>query len=165
MFLSLAGCTSQNINSYQALEPKLDIRDYLNGELEAWGMVFDWAGQQNIRFHVKMVGTWQGNEGVLDEVFTYDDGTTSTRVWKVTMQDDNNFTATAADVIGVATGTQKGNAVNMRYTLRIPRGDGTIDLAMDDWMYKIDEKTVLNRTSMRKFGVQVGELMLVFRKP
>jgi hypothetical protein len=29
-----------------------------------------------------MTGTWQGNEGTLDERFTYSDGTTERRVWR-----------------------------------------------------------------------------------
>lgn len=165
LVLSLTGCATQNIADYAATEPKIDVREYLNGDVEAWGVVFDWLGNQNTRFHVKMKGTWQGNEGTLEEYFTYDDGRTQERKWVMRFTDDNHFTATAPDVIGTAIGEQRGNAANMKYVLRVPRGDSTIDLSMDDWLYKIDDKTVLNRTTMRKFGIKVGELMLVFRKP
>jgi hypothetical protein len=35
---------------------------------------------------------------------------------------------------------------------------------MDDWMYLIDERTLLNRTTMSKFGFPLGEVTLSFRK-
>lgn len=164
VFLALTGCSSQRIEDYEKTEPKMDIREYLNGESEAWGVLFDLNGKQDTHFHVTMKGTWKGNEGKLEEHFVFNDGRKDQRVWTIHVTDDNNFTATAHDVVGTAIGTQRGNAVNMQYVLRVPRDGSTIDLDMDDWMYRIDEKTVLNRTSMRKFGIKVGELMLVFKK-
>ena len=37
-------------------------------------------------------------------------------------------------------------------------------LSMDDWMYLMDEDTLINRTSMSKFGVEVGQVTLFFRR-
>jgi len=48
--------------------------------------------------------------------------------------------------------------------LRVPWSGRTIDVDMDDWMWRIDESTVLNRTEMRKFGFRVGEVTLSFRR-
>jgi hypothetical protein len=112
-----------------------------------------------------MKGTWNGNTGTLDEDFVFSDGRKDKRVWTVKFTDDHRFTATAHDVIGEAVGTQHGNAVNMKYTLRVKRSNGDmIDLTMDDWMYLLDDKTLINRTKMKKFGLTVGELVITFRK-
>ena len=46
----------------------------------------------------------------------------------------------------------------------VPRGDGTIDVAIDDRMYLIDEQTLLNESILTKFGLRVGELTLVIRR-
>ena len=35
---------------------------------------------------------------------------------------------------------------------------------MDDWMYLMDEDTLINRTLMSKFGVEVGQVTLFFRR-
>jgi hypothetical protein len=112
-----------------------------------------------------MDGAWQGNTGTLSEHFVFDDGHTDQRVWTITYENDQNFTATAGDVVGTALGEQSGNAVVMRYTLRVPFNGASLDLSMEDWMYALDEKTVLNRTAMKKFGITVGTLVLFFRKP
>jgi hypothetical protein len=40
-----------------------------------------------------------------------------------------------------------------------------VELQFDDWMYRIDERTVLNKAKMSKFGVHVGDVFLSFDKP
>jgi hypothetical protein len=161
----LTGCSSTTTADYAANGPKLDIRQYLNGKLEAWGVLFDYTGKADLHFHVTMEGSWEGNVGTLKENFVYSDGRKDQRIWTITFTDDTNFTATAHDVEGQAVGTQAGNAVNMKYTLNAVRASGdTITLTMDDWLYRVDEHTVINRTKMRKFGITVGELMIAFRK-
>ena len=43
--------------------------------------------------------------------------------------------------------------------------DGRIwNVDMDDWMFLMDEQVMLNRATMRKFGVRLGEVTLSFRK-
>lgn len=166
LLLFLTGCSNVTPADYAGMQPKLDLRQYLNGRLEADGILIDYAGKVDRHFHVTMLGTWNGNEGTLEEDFVFSDGKKDRRVWKIKFSDDGNFTATAHDVIGEAKGSQAGNAVNMRYTLLVTRDSGdTIELAMDDWMYLINEKVLINRTKMRKLGITVGELVIAFNKP
>jgi len=42
--------------------------------------------------------------------------------------------------------------------------DKVYDVHLDDWMYLIDENTLANRSFMSKFGVEVGQVTLFFRK-
>lgn len=161
----LSGCSEHSTVDYAANKPKLDIREYLNGPLIAKGILFDYTGKADLMFLVKMTGRWNGNTGTLEEHFTYSDGRTEERTWTITFTDDHHFTATAGDVIGEAKGTQHGNSVNMRYRLNATRASGdTITLSMDDWMYLLDENTLINRTKMQKFGLNVGELVITFEK-
>jgi hypothetical protein len=67
-------------------------------------------------------------------------------------------------VVGTALGRGAGNAFNWSYKLRIETGDSEIDVHMDDWIYLIDERTVLNRTDMTFYGVHVGEVVLMIQK-
>lgn len=160
-----SACSANETKDYAAKTPTNDIRHYLSGRLEAYGMLQDRGGEVTKKFVVKMEGRWKGNEGELEEHFQYDDGKTDQRTWKITFTDDHHFTATAHDCIGIAQGSQHGDAMNMKYTLRVPYKDSTIDLAMDDWIFmQMDGKTALNVTSMKKFGFEVGRLTLVFHK-
>ena len=73
----LASCASQNLADYAAEKPVLDLRQYFNGTLDAYGVFTDRSGAVVKRFTVVMNCSWTGDEGVLDEDFSYSDGTSS----------------------------------------------------------------------------------------
>lgn len=163
-FTFLTACSSVNIQTYADKKPELDIRNYLNGDLEAWGIFFHRSGKADPSFHVDIKGSWRGNVGTLEEHFIYSDGKKQDRTWTIVFSDDHHFTATAGDVIGQAKGVQYGNAANMNYVLALDVGDSNYHMSMEDWLYLMDDKTVINRTQMRKFGFKAGELVITFRK-
>ena len=160
----LAACASVTPQDYAAEGPALDLRAYFNGRVDAWGIVQDRSGKVLKRMAVEMTCTWTGDVGTLDERFTYADGTKETRVWTI-RKDGNRYTGTAADVVGEAKGEAAGNALRWRYVLDAKRDDGgTIHLDMDDWMWLVDENTLVNKTAFSKFGVGFGEVTIFFRK-
>lgn len=79
--VTLVACAGPKVDDYANEKPELRLQDYFNGDLEAWGMFQKRNGEVARRFHVKMTGTWDGDTGVLDEHFTYSDGTLERRVW------------------------------------------------------------------------------------
>ena len=161
----LAGCANPDITTYAGQQPALDLARYFNGKVLAHGMFQDRSGQVVRRFTVEMDGRWDGDQGVLDEHFTYADGTKDRRVWHLTRHPDGRYSGTAADVVGTASGQASGNAFNWTYTLRLPVDGTTYEVRFDDWMYLIDERVMLNRATMSKWGVRLGEVTLSFHKP
>lgn len=162
--LSLFGCSSVDPKIYAKNSPKMDIRNYLNGKLEAQGILQNRAGEVTRTFTVKMIGTWKGNEGKLEEDFIFSDGKTDRRIWKINLSDDNNFTAKAHDTVGIAKGEQYGNAVKMDYILKVDVDGTDYDIRLIDWIYLVDEKTAINVSQMTKFGFRVGTLSISFKK-
>jgi len=57
-----------------------------------------------------------------------------------------------------------GNALFLDYVLRIPYDGDTIDLRIDDRMYQVSDKVLLNESIMTKVGFDVGEITLVIIK-
>ncbi|MFN3616950.1 MAG: DUF3833 domain-containing protein [Aquabacterium sp.] len=162
----LSGCASKPVPSDYAQEtPKLDLRTYFNGPLTAHGVFIDRSGRVVKRFTVKMVGTWQGDTGVLEEDFFYSDGSTERRVWTLKDLGHGQWSGTAGDVAGEARGEVAGNAFNWRYTLRLPVDGRVYEVQFDDWMYLMDDKIMLNRAVMSKFGITLGQVMLTFVRP
>lgn len=161
----LSGCASDpQPSDYAAEKPMLDLREYFNGELVAHGIFTDRAGKVVRRFTVQMKCTWQGDQGVLDEDFTYSDGKKERRIWRLTRLPDGRYTGTADDVKGQASGQVAGNAFQWKYTLKLPV-DGTVyEVQFDDWMYLMDERVMLNKAVMSKFGFRLGEVTLAFYK-
>lgn len=172
LVLGLSGCAGQKIESYANEQPPLDLQRYFNGTLDAHGVFTDRSGTVVKRFSVVMECAWVGNEGTLDERFTYSDGTTQTRVWHLRKEDAQHYSGTAGDVVGTAQGETRGNAFHWNYTLALPvggspdkPGDATIvNVQMDDWMYLMNDKVMLNKARMSKFGVHLGDVTLAFNK-
>mgnify|MGYP006198181073 CR=1 FL=1 len=162
--LALTGCAGPQVTDYSADKPVLDLRQYFNGTLDAYGVFTDRSGKVVKRFTVVMRCTWNGDEGVLDEDFTYSDGTTQKRIWRLKHEGNGRYTGRADDVVGVAEGQTAGNAFRWGYTLRLPVDGKVYEVRFDDWMYQLDEHTVLNRSVMSKWGVRLGEVTLMFRK-
>jgi hypothetical protein len=162
--LTLAGCAGPQVQDYAREAPRLDLRDFLTGELTAKGMFTDRAGRVVKRFTVKMSGRWEGDSGVLDEHFTYSDGSTQRRVWRLKALGQGRYSGTADDVVGEANGESAGNAFRWGYTLALPVDGRVWNVTLDDWMYLIDERTILNRTAMSKFGLHLGDVTLVITK-
>lgn len=162
--LVLAGCAGPQVTDYAAERPVLDLARYFNGTLDAYGIFTDRSGQVVKRFTVVMVCTWNGNEGVLDEAFTYSDGSQQRRIWRLTQLADGRYVGRADDVVGEANGQVSGNTFRWGYTLRLPVDGKTYDVQFDDWMYLMDERVMLNKAVMSKFGFRLGEVTLSFVK-
>jgi hypothetical protein len=161
----LFGCSSAiDPKIYTKNSPKLDIRNYLNGPLEAQGILQNRSGEVIKTFTVKMIGTWKENEGRLEEDFIFSDGKTDRRIWEIKLSDDNNFTAKAHDTVGLAKGEQYGNAMKMDYILKVDVDGKKYDIRLIDWIYLVDEKTAINVSQMTKFGFRVGTLSISFKK-
>ncbi len=160
----LLGCSSVDPKIYAKNSPKLDIRNYLSGPLEAQGVLQNRSGEVIKTFSVKMIGTWKGNEGKLEEDFIFSDGKKDRRVWEIKFSDDNNFIAKAHDTVGIAKGEQYGNAMKMDYVLKIDVDGKKYDIRLIDWIYLVDEKTAINVSKMTKFGFRVGSLTISFKK-
>ncbi|RZJ01858.1 MAG: DUF3833 domain-containing protein [Haliea sp.] len=160
----VAGCAAPSINDYANEKPVLDLRTYFDGTVDAWGVFTDRSGKVVKRFTVVMQCSWQGNEGVLDEAFEYSDGSRERRVWKLTRLEDGRYTGRAGDVVGTAQGQQRGNAFRWQYTLALPVDGRVWEVQMDDWMYLMNDKVLLNKATMRKFGLQLGDVTLTFTR-
>lgn len=161
---TLAGCAAPEVSQYAAERPLLDLRSYFNGRVVGHGLFTGRNGEVVKRFTVVLDCRWQGDEGVLDEDFTYSDGTKQRRVWRVRRLGEGRYTGRADDVVGEAVGQASGNALRWNYTLALPVDGRTWNVQMDDWMYLVDEEVLLNRTAMSKFGVHLGDVTLSFRR-
>jgi hypothetical protein len=162
--LALAGCASPTPADYAAEKPVLDLQRYFNGNVLAHGIFTDRSGKVVKRFTVQMKCEWNGDEGVLDEAFSYSDGTSDRRVWRLKKLPDGRYTGTAGDVVGTASGQVAGNAFQWAYTLKLPVDGKVYEVQFDDWMFLVDERVMLNKAVMRKFGIRLGEVTLAFQK-
>ncbi|KLR57563.1 MULTISPECIES: DUF3833 domain-containing protein [Diaphorobacter] len=160
----LTGCASPQVTDYAQERPQLELDRYFNGRILAHGIFQQRGGEVVRRFTVVMDCHWEGHQGVLDEAFTYSEGSTQRRIWRLTKHADGRYTGTADDVVGEAQGQTAGNAFRWNYTLRLPVDGKEYEVQFDDWMFLVDDRVMLNRATMRKFGLTLGEVLLSFTK-
>lgn len=161
---ALISCSSVQIDTYKDEKPILSLEEYFSGTIDAYGVFQNRSGKVVKRFHCLIIAKWDGSSGILDESFTYSDGTTSKRIWHLTNLGNGKFSGRADDVIGEAYGQVLGNAFHWKYTLDLPVDGKNYQVSFDDWMYLMNDKIMLNRSTMSKFGLLLGEVTLTFVK-
>ena len=162
--LFLSSCADHSIKSYSDELPKINLREFFNGDIYALGIVQDRSGQVIKRFKVDIKASWIGSKAILDEKFTYSDGTKSSRVWELKEVGEARYEGRAGDVVGVASGETAGNVFYFVYDLDLPVGDTTYEVNFEDWMYLLDKNTLLARSYMNKWGFDLGEVTIVMNK-
>lgn len=168
--LFVAACTGKpSLDDPSLSERQLNLEEFFAGETVAYGQFQDIFGTVRRRFDVTIDGDWDGRTLTLTEDFAYEDGATERRVWTLLKTGPDTWQGSAPGVIGPASGTEKGDAFNWRYTidLPIPAADGTVEtmrVSFDDWMWLVDEDRVLNRAYVRRFGLDIGEVIIWFEK-
>lgn len=150
---------------FKGNQPTFQPVKYFNGTVEAWGMVKNRWGSVQKRFYARFEGRKSGSDSVrVDETLYYADGTTDTRVYEIRKKSNRNFTIRTADMEDVGTGIRYGNAVRWNYTLNVDVNGSTWPLSFEDWMILQDRKTMLNEAWFSYFGVQLGKVIITFRK-
>jgi len=164
VLMVLSGCAGHDVKGYAAEQPPLDLREYFNGPIKAWGLVQNRSGKVVNRFDVVMHGTWDGDVGTLKENFTYYDGKTQERIWTIRRIANGGYEGTAGDIIGTAQGQVAGNTMRWAYVMDLPVGDKTYKITFDDWMFNMNGGVLINRSYLKKFGVTMAELTLFMQK-
>ena len=162
--LLLSSCKFVEVTDYEKNQPRLIAESFFNGQLRAEGVVKNLSGKVIRHFTADIKAYWQDGVGTLEEDFVFDDGEKQRRVWTLTPNGDNRYIGTAGDVIGESEIQVSGNSMFLDYVLRIPYGNGTIDVAINDRMYLVSPSVLINESGMSKFGIHVGELLLVIRR-
>jgi hypothetical protein len=159
-----ASFPAQSPADYAGKGPQFDVRHHLSGPIQCEGMIFGPTGRVTSRFVAEMHGEWQGNTGTLTEVFRYDSGSVQHRAWTLALGNAGDITATAPDVIGKGQGRAEGPSVQLRYRIKLTPEAGGHVLDVTDWMYLMENGTIMNRSQFRKFGITVAELVATMRR-
>lgn len=162
----LSACTggAGSLDDYKTTQPQLDLQEYFNGPIKAWGLVQDYSGKVTRRFDVEMVGSWDGDTGTLKEKFEYYDGKTDERIWTIKKIADQKYEGRADDIISTATGETSGHAMRWAYMMDLDVGNKTYRITFDDWMFLMNDGVLINRSYLKKFGFTVAELTLFMQK-
>lgn len=173
-FVALAACTGKpSFNDPSLSDRELNLEEFFDGDFLAYGQFQDVLGTVRRQFVVTINGDWDGERLRLVEDFVYEDGSTEQRIWTLVktgpIAANQTWEGTAPGVIGTAFGQEQGDRFNWRYEidLPVPSADGpteTLQVEFDDWMWLQSEDRLLNIAYVKRFGFDIGEVVISFEK-
>lgn len=164
-FLVSACSVSVDGEKYLNAGEDFDLFEFFEGDVKAWGIVQDRDGNLLQRFEVDIIGGVQGNELTLDETFTYSIGDgAKARVWTINKLEDGSYTGGAGDIAGPASGQDFGNAFYWAYEMDLPVDNSTYRVNFQDWIWAFDDRTIVNRSYIKKFGIVWSEVTIFMQK-
>ncbi|MGB8812593.1 MAG: DUF3833 domain-containing protein [Paracoccaceae bacterium] len=163
LYAKLFSFRAQRPEAFLGKGPRFVLRQHLNGPILCEGVIYGLLGRVTSRFIADMDVHWDGNVGVMTEHFLYDNGTVQDRRWTLRLDDDGHIHAEAPDVIGAGSGRVVGPAVQLFYRIQLGADAGGHVLDVVDWMYLMENGTIINRSQFSKFGIKVAELVATMR--
>ncbi|QBY03752.1 DUF3833 domain-containing protein [Thalassotalea sp. HSM 43] len=161
--LWLTSC-STDVSEYQDTTPVFTLETFFDGKIRGYGLVTGFNDEITRRFVVDIDASWQGDSGVLDEYFVYNDGEKQFRQWRLKKLDANNYQGEADDILGTATGQQHGAVLIWQYDMILTVDGEDYEVSFDDTMVLIDENHMINTAKIFKFGLNVANVTLFFEK-
>lgn len=163
IFSRFVGFRAQHPGHYRSEMPEFDLRRDMTGKMLCEGMIYGPFGRVTSRFVAVMDADWDGNKGTIKEVFHYNSGNIQHRAWTLDVDDTGRVLAEADDLHGTGIGQQAGSAVMLTYNIELTKEAGGHVLSVTDWMYLLENGTIMNRSQFRKFGIKVAELVATMR--
>ncbi|WP_424940724.1 DUF3833 domain-containing protein [Aliiroseovarius sp. S253] len=163
--VTLSACAGRpDLQDQPLSDREFNLEEFFDGKSVARGQFQDLFGRVQRRFDVQITGEWNGQTLTLVEDFTYDDGETEQRIWTLEKTGEETWEGTAPGVLGAAVGRENGDTFNWTYRIDLPVRKGTMRVDFDDWMWLLNEDRVLNRAYVSRYGVRIGEAIIVFEK-
>ena len=160
----LAGCGGTRIEEFAGEQTRMRPEHFFVGRLQGSGVFVDLFGNVRDQFVMDMTGHRQGEDVILDEMFTFKDGRKERRVWTIRKTGEEHYEGRAADIVGVATGRTAGNVLNWRFVLPVDIGIGRVDAQFDQWMFLQDSGVLINRAEVSARGLPIGQVIVAFHR-
>lgn len=145
-----------------ASSPGLSLEQFFVGKVRGRGLFH--SDRLGLTRHLSVIATGQmsGEELILDEHITYDDGVRDRATWRF-RPTPFGYTGQRTGVEGPVPVRRKGETLAMSYVATTPGLDGTpVDLRFDDVLVADGPDRVVNTAVVRAAGVAFGRVEIEF---
>ena len=156
--LALAACSSPNVQQFAGTAPAMDPVRFFTGHLTSWGVLENRSGYPTSAITTDCEGEAEGPDGLHMVQHLTEGSDHQTRDWHMRRVSPTHFEATANDVVGTAAGDAAGRVFHWRFVLALEPGNSLKNVEMDQWMYLMDDGSMMNRDTIKKLGVIVAEV-------
>ncbi len=153
------------VSEFKDERPEFRPTEFFAGRTRSVGVIENRGGAPREIVRTETHGEWEGDWLQIEQDLTFGKSAPQHRSWRVRQIDPHHYEATANDIVGTARGEAWGNAFHWSFTLALSPGNPLANLRMSQWMYlQPDGRTMLNHSTLRKFGIVVGQATEQFRK-
>lgn len=150
---------------FQQGQPEFRPTEFFAGQTSSFGVMEDRAGAPKETVRTETTGRWVGETLELEQELVLGKSKPQHRSWRIRKLDAHRYEATANDIVGTVQGEAYGNVFHWSFTLALSRGNPFANVRMSQWMYlQPDGKTMVNHSTIRKFGIVVAQVTEQFRK-
>jgi Protein of unknown function (DUF3833) len=164
--LSLSSCASLKVSDFERGRPIFEPTAFFTGRTSSFGVMENRGGAPTRTVTTATNGHWIGNTLYVEQdVVLGADSKPQHRSWRIRKIGAHQYEATANDIVGIARGEARGNVFHWSFTLALSPGNLSGNVRMTQWMYlQPDGQTMLNHSTIRKFGVLVAQVTEEFRR-
>jgi len=120
------------------------------------GLVHDRFGRLRLTFSGLVEARLEEGALTMTQELNYSDGRIERRYWCLRTEGAHGYRGSTTDFIGKVVGMAQGNAINLRYKMRLPIAGGLWRVSFDDWMYLQPDSLILDHALLRICGIRVG---------
>ena len=149
-----------------AAKHPVTIEAFCNGDLEGWGLTESRLGNIT-QFRITAHGNWDPKQRTLtlNEAYQFEDGRIDKLAWIIHKQSSRNYVGSEDRLIGEAKGQHMKKLFLLRYKRDVPgQGQKSTKLSFKDRFFLFSPKLMLVRASVRKFGIEIAQMTVVYQK-
>ncbi len=163
--IALSGCATMNVSEFRGGRPEFDPVRFFTGATSSFGVMENRGGAPKQIVKTETKGQLAGDTLRLEQVLSLGTSKPQHRSWRIRKIDAHRYEATANDIVGTVQGEAYGNVFHWSFTLALSPGNPLANVRMSQWMYlQPDGKTMVNHSTIRKFGIVVAQVTEQFRK-
>ena len=144
--------------------PKLKFEVYFSGKVTAYGQMILYYPKKRIKnIKAKFNGKFHKDKLILNEEFI-ESNTKTDRVWTFKKISDLDFIGHENNVLSPFNVRVENNMLNMNYRFKTNYKNYNFSVNIKDNMYLINNKLLLNKSKVSKFGITIAETILLYTK-
>lgn len=145
--------------------PEFDPMHFFTGHTRSTGVFENRAGAPTKRVQTETRGRMVGHELLMEQDLLVEGKPRQHRSWRMRRVDAHHFEGAANDIVGRVRGEAAGHHFHWTFTLALKPGCPLFNVRMTQHMYlQPDGRTMVNRSTIRKFGILVAQVTEQFRQ-
>jgi hypothetical protein len=154
---------SLNSASHRRTQEPFVLEDFFAGRTIAHA---GFAAISGLRrdFQIDITGVWKSNTLSLHETFAFDDGETDHKTWQFEKVADGKYVANREDLLRPVHATIQTSTLRYSYSLFLNPAQKKNVVRFRDRITMVDERTLINKAIVFKYGIPVGRVTGIFLK-